>query len=474
MADWKAYKGQGSWDFVEQVNKWGYLNNPRWSSQPDVQEFCEAVELNLDTTFHIPCGHWHKGRLPAYAPYTGGRWIAAKDQPGKPYIYLYDVTLKATVKIDTSQDGCPLVEYLGVNSGDWILGYARDYPSRHYNGTQRGGCCMSKNGNILWYLFEGSGDNEGDLKLVEVNISEDTMSVVDTTIFRSIIDISANITDGCTDDYYTFWSTDKLSGQIIKIKNSDHSLIEVHNFNTLDAMEPIRSLDVDKDNSRLYWSYVRSCGGVPLCNAFANHEEGDLDFNILNEVTWKSFGAGTPQFQNIVRFYEDEIYFDRIYYTTSGYLRRRNPGFILNTGNSGLAPYNRNILNVKDGYVFCLHINGTTSDVTYISKIIRFTMTLHDRIDVKYYAGTGYLLSYPWFGTACSAMNKLTGKIMMFRYEVAGRTGTEGTGIASRNWGAAWNTNLELLSDTPYDEILIPVNTEGGRNAEPQVWPMEF
>lgn len=32
MTDWKVYKGEGPWDFVAQPSKYGYLNNPGWSS----------------------------------------------------------------------------------------------------------------------------------------------------------------------------------------------------------------------------------------------------------------------------------------------------------------------------------------------------------------------------------------------------------------------------------------------------------
>jgi len=54
-------KGQGPWSFTEQPNKFGYLNNPRWSSLPKAVEFSEAVGNPIDTTdTHKPCGHWHK------------------------------------------------------------------------------------------------------------------------------------------------------------------------------------------------------------------------------------------------------------------------------------------------------------------------------------------------------------------------------------------------------------------------------
>lgn len=61
MSSWKDDKDLGPWDFTEQQDKWGYVNNKRWSSQQDAQEFCEDIGLSLDPTHtHKPCGHWHK------------------------------------------------------------------------------------------------------------------------------------------------------------------------------------------------------------------------------------------------------------------------------------------------------------------------------------------------------------------------------------------------------------------------------
>ena len=35
MSDWiTKNKDSGPWDFKKQANKWGYLNNPRWTIQP--------------------------------------------------------------------------------------------------------------------------------------------------------------------------------------------------------------------------------------------------------------------------------------------------------------------------------------------------------------------------------------------------------------------------------------------------------
>ena len=65
---WKDDKDLGSWEFDEQPDKWGYLNNPRWSNSRksasdsmSASEFCEdrSISLNPEDT-HKPCGHWHK------------------------------------------------------------------------------------------------------------------------------------------------------------------------------------------------------------------------------------------------------------------------------------------------------------------------------------------------------------------------------------------------------------------------------
>ena len=62
MADWKDNKGLGPWDFTEQSNKWGYLNNPLWSARQDSIDFCEKVRVPLGSSDqHKPCGHVHKG-----------------------------------------------------------------------------------------------------------------------------------------------------------------------------------------------------------------------------------------------------------------------------------------------------------------------------------------------------------------------------------------------------------------------------
>jgi hypothetical protein len=61
--DWiKDNKGAGAWAFTKQPDKWGYLNNPLWSTQADARAFCQTPQINIPLDKideHTPCGHWH-------------------------------------------------------------------------------------------------------------------------------------------------------------------------------------------------------------------------------------------------------------------------------------------------------------------------------------------------------------------------------------------------------------------------------
>lgn len=76
MSDWVTdNKGAGPWRFTPQPDKWGYLNNPRWTPTPQAPT---DYSSNLGgepqiwtpnaggypdggSDIHFPCGHWHKG-----------------------------------------------------------------------------------------------------------------------------------------------------------------------------------------------------------------------------------------------------------------------------------------------------------------------------------------------------------------------------------------------------------------------------
>ena len=57
------------WKNIKHRNKWGYLNNPNWTKDPNAVRFSESVGIPIGPTkTHIPCGHWHKGPKPTSTP----------------------------------------------------------------------------------------------------------------------------------------------------------------------------------------------------------------------------------------------------------------------------------------------------------------------------------------------------------------------------------------------------------------------
>lgn len=75
VRDWLQYRGEGPWDFTPQPDKWGYLNNPRWTAapgpkvsysgredeEPQIWTPYEPSGVPTGSKQHIPCGHWHRG-----------------------------------------------------------------------------------------------------------------------------------------------------------------------------------------------------------------------------------------------------------------------------------------------------------------------------------------------------------------------------------------------------------------------------
>jgi len=48
------------WAFEEQPDKYGYVNNPRWTSLEAAKGFCVTMGLPINPKTHTPCGHWHR------------------------------------------------------------------------------------------------------------------------------------------------------------------------------------------------------------------------------------------------------------------------------------------------------------------------------------------------------------------------------------------------------------------------------
>jgi hypothetical protein len=531
---WKDCKSSGPWAFTPQENKWGYLNNPLWSAQQDAIDFCEDQDLVLDqSNQHDPCGHWHKAEV-TEEPFPAGRWVAAMQQPGTPYIYVYDILQKAVIRIDTSEIPVFVSSRLELDSA-----YALDYDmGRGSPGAQRGAYCMNKDATRIWYLFCDQGAypitrDHPDAQLIEVDISKTVMRVVKRTLFPNLLPSTepfpaiynwGRVNDGCSDDTYTYWCTDLIAGRIIKIRNSDHSIIDDHTFNyTIEACgsgsldEAIVTIDVNKSTGKLFWVYCRDhIGCSPPYNACRHLIRANTDLVADIDSVACASGSLSPAWQNMIRIYSNYIFHHRAYYpTTIGYLMKRNLGFspsgdqvrgtddqiyscILNhTSDAAKRPitggnwstywvldgatggmwsaginysagyltqeYLQNIFGVKNDKVFTLmHVNSQEHPA-FLYCIDFSDMDEISKLDVSYYTGQIFPPGgYDWDWTSVSAMNYQTGVIAIFRYN----------NVESRNYVGCFNADSDLgfLCDVPL--YSVKYSSDQGVTDEPQVWVM--
>lgn len=369
------------------------------------------------------------------APFPQGRWVAAQPQPDTPYIYLYDVICKAVIKLKTSIP--PVVT--GVLPLEPLYSLDDDM-GRGLPGAQRGGYCMNKNGTRLWYLFRDSGNYE----LIEVDISA-SMKIVKKSTFLGLD--SGNIQDGCSDNVHTFWCTSTMAGRIIKIRNSDHSLVDNHLFSfsfpaCAEICQGINTIDVNIGTGKLYWSHVldhRHC--TPQYNACVHHIISDSDFNIEFDVETCGSGGNTPQWQNMVRVHEGYLLQHRAYHPWEGPLTKRS---LLNCTVLDILDhqqYLQNIFGVKDDNLFTLMHASTGDHPAFLYCVAFPDMVAVSTKDVSYYAGQKYPTGYPdWDETSVSAMSKQTGIIIIVRYH----------GPEKVNYVASFkaDSSLELLDDT--------------------------
>ena len=523
MVDWKGCKNSGPWAFTERGNVYGYLNNALWSAQQDAIDFCEDQGLPLDLPDrHDPCSHWHKAEV-TEEPFSAGKWVAAMQQPGTPYIYVYDILQKAVIRIDTSEIPVFVESRLGLDSA-----YALDYDMGYGNpGAQRGAYCMNKDGTKIWYLFCDQGQypvtrDHPDAQLIEVDISKTVMRVVKRTSFSGLLPAepypgpnAGRVNDGCSDDTHTYWCTDLIAGRIIKIRNSDHSIIDDHTFNYPSDGgagvydEPIMTIDVNKSTEKLYWIYCRDTLSA-VCKHFVR---SDTDFTEeINDVTCEIGYA--PGWQNMIRIYSNHILHHRAYHPSVGYLMKRGfdcvesdevegtnskryacikshfaaianrpitggswPTYWRQSAESGgdvwsegqsytcsriKQEYLQNIFGVKDGNIFTLmHVNSV-SHPGFLYCIDFSDMEELSKLDVSYYAGQIRPPdTYDWDWTSVSAMNQQTGVIAIFRYN----------NVEERNYIGCFNADSDLgfLCDVPLHSIK---HTSGQRSDEPQIWTM--
>ncbi|MCK5607026.1 hypothetical protein KAR91_34400 [Candidatus Pacearchaeota archaeon] len=459
-------KGTGPWDFVEQENKWGYLNNLNWTLLAPAVDFSEEVGLTIDMIYvHHPCGHWHKPTYALTKP-PAGRWVAMKDQPNSPYLYLYDLTYFAIIKIDTSVTPPKWVDRVIINSSGWTLDYKGFIAGGiTHAGTARGGYCMSKDGRRMWYLFRGTGGNAGSCKLVEVDLTVDPVAVEKTTILEGLS--VSRINDACTNDTYSYWVVNNVDGRIVKINSSTHEIEDDHLFEypaggPMWGDEAIPSIDVNKSTGKLYWMYVR---GMPTGseNARVYHIQADLDFTVTEQSTWVDHGFSTPGWQNFKRILEYAgsmvQYNHHVYWPPNGDMWEMS----LDNDRLDIGPSLEWMTNfhISGSFGYALWVENAVANNSYLSKIDLSDMSKATTKTVNSHTGFGLDLEWDWDKTNTTMTNRQTGITMIFKYN----------NVTGHNIGAAWDSDLNLLSSVPYvghESRYQVLSLE-----EPQVWPLE-
>ena len=476
MADWKDNKDLGPWDFIEQPNKWGYLNNPLWSNQQESIDFCRGLNLPIGSSSeHVPCGHWHKAKT---FPLIAGRWVAAMQQPSTPYVYLYDIEARAVIRVYTADEELFVDNVVRLNSA-----YAFDYDMGCGNpGAQRGAYCMNKDGTRLWYLFCDQGlhpitRDHPDAELIEVDITSYYMRVVKRTLFPNLLPAepfpnkqAGRVNDGCSDDTYTYWCTQLVAGRIIKIRNSDHIIVDDHHFNypiepcsggSFDR--PITTIDTHKPSGKLFWIYGRDYSFcVPSYNGCGHFIRSDT--NLVQEIDSVNCGSGlhTWTWQNMIRVHCNYILYHRSYHPSTGWLGKYNSDYSYDVGDFIIQEYLQNILGVRGNMLFTLMYVNSSGHPAFLYCIDFSNMDEVSKLDVSYYAGQKYGGYDDWDWTSVSALNEQTGRILIFRYN----------NIEKRNYAVCFEATSEfnLVCDTRFDKIYD--DPTFGPFGEPQVWSM--
>lgn len=319
-------KGQGPWDFVEQKNKYGYLNNLNWSKMPNAIEFCDELgnryPLNPDT--HDPCGHWHKNirsvtSIETVIPYTSGRWRAGKEQTETDYIVMFDEHQNNVIRLDVSGTEAKIQHILDV---DISWSYAIEVGLKLSPHPEKGGHCITEDGNTAFYLLRLTSND--DCWLVEVDLSGDEMVLVRKTFFSglytyNIFDDEVSMDMVASDDF-VFLATSKESGRIIKFDRTNHSILIDKEFGyaTALAAEGIGTLMIN--DGQLYWTHVRR----PVSDHVLHIVTGSFDLVMISEITESGSGFSSPLHNAFLRLFDGYIYYARQYYPGSAPLRKYN------------------------------------------------------------------------------------------------------------------------------------------------------
>jgi len=450
-SEWDEFRDLGAWDFTEQPDKWGYLNNPRWTKDATPQ--------------HTPCGHWHK-KPKAFTDeevpfnFPGGRWVAALEQRGTPYIYLYDVTNYAIIKIDTTPNTPEVVDWLLINDGTYILDVGTNV-THPETGPQRGAYCINKESyNKIWYCFRNTSN--GNLKVVEVDIDSGLMSVTNTSYHSAIVP-GEKFTDACAVDDYAFFSTNKVLCRVLRF-DSSHTLLDGDLNIALgggSTDEAINSMTINPAINEICILYNRHLNYVK-CTYMS------YSFFISSTYSQQDTGLDSNAAQNFLRYDEKYVSMFRqrinwpangVAYYHSAWSQSGTRAFIQN------LQYMRNYLGGNGIYFYVGQQanSGIHYNVYRIEHQNPSTSSALTSINTEI---TAYTNRWGQGGSFVGVYNEKTNKSFLLNYY----------GVTGYNWITSFNQDLSVINDVELNTGIRRTQSwaypDQNTNDEPMIWAM--
>ena len=348
--------------------------------------------------------------LIASYPFLQGPWKAAMSSPETSFVYVYDIMYKAVIKLSTEvlPPACHDALVITEHDLDYDMGYGNP-------GAQRGGYCMNPAGDRLWYLIRDGMNCE----LVEVDISSYYMKLVSKTVLPSLLASGEKISDGCSDGTHTYWSTTLVAGRVIKIKNSDHSIVIDTTFNypivgSGGEDSCIESLTIE--GSDLYWIYSRDhIGCAPEYNACRHWIKSGNDFVQDFDVIYCNSGLSAPYWQNLIRYIDGNLYIHQAYHPFCGAFYQTDLSFT--AFNAVCKLYLLNIMGLCNNQIFILTYEAPY--ITYLKCVDVSDLADLSSIDVSQYTGHPIGDGRTWSGTSALSTYGNTKVVSLFTYDEA-------------------------------------------------------
>jgi len=267
---WKDDKDLGSWNFTEQGNVYGYLNNPRWSSQQDAREFCEQMGISLNPTeTHRPCKHWHKGipLVPTYVSIIGNWWQQDVLYGDDGLIYLTAVNWDKTpnyvgISINDATDVKELLMYTGSDDTLTIDGVELAYDYGYPPSITKASDFTVIVGGEVWTVPDGDSDSTNTVicGVKRDGVDEYWHMVVNKLAEKKVGDVSnINVRYGYAGEVYEggviiacydYWSYVASEARLCVIRSTDYGV--TWNSEIIVATNKGEGILKKGDDSKLY------------------------------------------------------------------------------------------------------------------------------------------------------------------------------------------------------------------------------